>query len=216
MLSFLVRPMKRTSQAHVNPLVLDNGRGSLYFHHPPKDATDTDPGYFMTATVPPREVKELPEKGSTVYPEQKSSTIIPPPHFHWRQAETFTVREGSFLGQVSGRQTIVTPTSSSTGAIKGDEPEGTIVIPAGAFHTFSNASATENLVVDVKLSPAGTSDGKQDERFFRNAYGALNDYVREKRPLSLPHVMLLLYSADTAVGLPGPEWLMRPIARFIT
>ena len=53
-----------------------------------------------------------------------------------------------------------------------------VLIQRGDYHTFANASTEEILVVDVRLEP---DNRLRDERFFRDAYGYLDDVTRSGR-----------------------------------
>jgi mannose-6-phosphate isomerase-like protein (cupin superfamily) len=200
MLAFLnqLQSFVRTTNSSQNPLILDGGRASLEFFR-----LGSTPN-FMRATIPKRLPCEMPIKtdadvDSLNFPPQKSSTIIPPLHWHANQDETFTVISGSMLAHISS-------TSKLVGA--GEH----IFIRRGYYHTFSNPSASEDLVMDVKLSP---DNRLRDERFFRNAYGYLNDVTRTGKVPSPFQALLFLWSADVKPTLPGPTVIMKPLARVL-
>ena len=155
----------------------------------------------MRATIPERLPTEMPTKADTElrpldYPQQKSSTIVPPLHWHANQDEAFTVISGSMLASISSSCKLV--------GIGED-----VFICRGDYHTFSNASASEDLVVDVQLSP---DNRLRDERFFRNAYGYLEDVTRAGKAPSPFQALLFLWSADIIPALPGPTMIMKPLA----
>lgn len=196
MLSFLnqLKSFTRTSNSRQNPMLLDGGKASLSFTRSPKVSP-----FFMRATIPPRLSSEMPRARSVSFPPQKSSKIIPPPHWHALQDEIFRVVTGRMVATIAGRETVV-------GA---DE---CVHIPRGDYHTFANASDSESLVVDVKLDP---DNRLRDERFFRNAYGYLDDVTAAGRSPSPFQTLLFLWSADIIPAIPGPKWLMAPLSRFL-
>ena len=153
----------------------------------------------MRATILPRLSSEMPLNYEASFPHQKSSNIIPPPHWHALQDETFHVVSGRMVVTVSGRQKVV-------GA------ENSVYIPQCEYHTFANASTNESLIVDVKLKP---DNRLRDERFFRNAYGYLDDVTRSGRSPSPFQALLFLWSADVIPAFPGPKLVMAPLSKFL-
>ena len=103
------------------------------------------------------------------------------------------------VASVSGRQYVA-------------EEESEVFIRRGEHHTFANASSDVELVVDVKLNPDNRA---RDERFFRNAYGYLDDCTRAGKNPSPFQALLFLWSADIIPALSGPKFIMAPVARFI-
>lgn len=200
MLPFLnqLRSFQRTPNSSQNPLILDGGRASLEFFR-----SGSTPS-FMRATMPKRLTSEMPVKTDTdhqslEYPQQKSSTLVPPLHWHSKQDETFIVVSGRMLATVSGQQRIA-----------GVSEE--VFIQRCHYHTFSNASSDSDLVVDVKLNP---DNRLRDERFFRNAYGYLDDITKAGESPSPFQALLFLWSADVIPALPGPKFIMAPLSTLI-
>ena len=106
---------------------------------------------------------------------------------------------GKMVATVSGRQSVLG---------EGED----VLIPRGFVHTFANASAEHDLVVDVKLDPDNRA---RDERFFRNGYGYLDDCARAGVTPPIPQAMLMLYSADIIPAMPGPRVIMRVIETWV-
>lgn len=111
------------------------------------------------------------------------------------QTEHFHVRSGAgnfYLG--------LSPEPYATAsAAPGADPK--VVIPVGRYHRFENASKTEDLVVDIQLTPE-SYEGEQ--RFFRNFFGYLDDCKNAKTEPSLFQLMVFLAGADTPLALPLP------------
>ena len=188
-----LRSFTRTSKSAQNPMILDGGRALLEFTR-----TKSSPN-FMRATVPQRLESEMQMKGSLSFPQQRSSNLIPPLHWHALQDETFSVVSGHMVATVSGKQNVHV------------EGESTL-IPRGQYHTFANASDSVPLVIDVQLTP---DNRLRDERFFRNAYGYLDDVTKAGKQPSPFQGLLFLWSADIIPALSGPQWLMAPLGKFL-
>ncbi|KAH6716714.1 hypothetical protein BKA61DRAFT_309669 [Leptodontidium sp. MPI-SDFR-AT-0119] len=181
MLSFLrATAPPRTNNATNNPIIYEGGLSSMKFHAPGSQ-------FIMTHQLPP----VSPKNGTTI--------IQPPFHFHIYQTEYFNLRSGTghlYLG--------IDPKPFITLSDKPDAPR-TASIPAGRYHRFENASKTEDLVVDVHLTP---EDYENEQRFFRNFFGYLDDCKKAKTEPSLFQLLVFLHSADTPLALPLPnEWL---------
>lgn len=210
MLSFLVSPTPRTKTVIQNPIVFEGGRSELYFY-----GKDESSEFVMRATTPPQPSQAELNAGASM----DNTLINPPHHFHLFQDETFAVRKGTIQVLLDGRRSTA-------------EAGERVVIPAGVYHWFSNASATDDLVVDVGLRGAPGDTRDRDERFFRNLYSYLEDCnrcggeecvkkggVATGGPSTAPNplqMMMFLESADVAVALPGvPKWLGMPLGRGI-
>ncbi|KAK8244872.1 hypothetical protein HDK77DRAFT_375363 [Phyllosticta capitalensis] len=181
MLSFC-RPSipPRTKNADKNLIFYENGKSSVHFHAP-------DSGYIMTHTIPP------------TTPEDGASIIQPPFHYHISQNEYFRLQSGTgvFFKGIDPKP--FAKLSDQPGAPK------TASVPAGRYHRFENASTDENLVVDIQLDPEAYEN---EQRFFRNFFGYLDDCKRTKTNPSLFQLMVFLHSADTPLALPLPnEWV---------
>jgi hypothetical protein len=69
----------------------------------------------------------------------------------------------------------------------------------------------EDLVVDVNLTP---ETYEEEQRFFRNFFGYLDDCKKAKTAPSLFQLLVFLHRADTPLALPMPtEWLGRVVSR---
>ncbi|KAF2418022.1 hypothetical protein EJ08DRAFT_599684 [Tothia fuscella] len=183
MLSFLSAQTPRTKVAHLNTIHFDNDTSSIEFKSP----TDR---YLVINRWPP-----APSKEQTV-PGQAECALSPPPHWHYYQNETFHVISGTGRFMLEGE---------CIDAIEGE----TVTIPAGAFHTFCNASMEEGLEVEFALEP-GTRE--RDERFFRNLQTYRDDTRKAGMQPSLPQLLLFLRSADVLLALPGPKFIAQPLA----
>lgn len=83
-------------------------------------------------------------------------------------------------------------------------PDGkrTASIAAGRYHRFENASKEEDLVVDIHLDP---ENYENEQKFFRNFFGYLDDCKSSKTAPSFFQLMVFLHSADTPLALPLPH-----------
>ena len=170
----------RTDNASKNPIIFEDGRSSVHFR-------GSDSEYAMTHTIPP------------TTPEHGASILQPPFHYHITQTEYFRVvsGEGEFWKGV-GSEPWTTLSSDP-------RKQSTASVPPRTYHKFENASKTESLVVDVRLDP---EDYKNEERFFRNFFGYLDDCRKTKTAPSLFQLMVFLHAADTPLALPLlNEWL---------
>lgn len=190
MLSFLrAADPPRTNNTANNPIRYDDGRSSVTFRAPGSE-------YIMTHRIPP------------TTQEHGLSIVAPPHHYHIYQDEYFHVQSGigNFyrgfdkepFAVLSGQ-----PGAQSTSGVK-----------AGVFHKFENASQTDDLVVDIHLTP---ETYENEQRFFRNFFGYLDDCRRTKRAPNLFQLLVMLDSADTPVAVPMPfDWLARLASRALT
>ncbi|KAF7186582.1 hypothetical protein HII31_12140 [Pseudocercospora fuligena] len=78
------------------------------------------------------------------------------------------------------------------------------------YHRFENASKTETLKINIQLDP---EDYENEQRFFRNFFGYLNDCKRAKVSPSIFQLFVFLHSADTPLAIPLPGFI--PGAEFI-
>jgi len=133
-------------------------------------------------------------------------TIIQPPfHYHIHQSERFYIQ--------SGKGKFFKGLDPSGFYLSGDgQHPRTAIIPAGRYHRFENASQSENLVVDIQLDPESYEN---EQRFFRNFFGYLDDCKNAGQAPSLFQLMVFLHSADTPLALPLPfEWLGVLVSRI--
>jgi mannose-6-phosphate isomerase-like protein (cupin superfamily) len=160
MLSFLrsAQPARTNNTAN-NPIKYDSGRSSVTFAKPNSD-------YIMTHRIPP----------STK--EHGVSIVAPPFHYHIHQDEFFRLQ--------SGKGNFYRGIGKEPFAVLSDEAGGqrTASIKAGRYHRFENASKTEDLVVDIHLSPEFY---EAEQRFFRNFFGYLDDCREAGRAPSFFH-----------------------------
>ncbi|PPJ57072.1 hypothetical protein CBER1_00550 [Cercospora berteroae] len=177
MISFLRAPHPpKTNQASTDFTVYENGASSVQYH--PKGSKHT-----MTHTLPPR----LPD-------EQEPSIIQPPFHYHIYQKETFHAIQGTanlFFG--------LDPLPHAV--LKASGPKTTVTLPPKRYHRFENASATEELKINISLDP---EDYENESRFFRNFFGYLNDCKRAKQAPSIFQLFVFLWSIDVPLAIPMP------------
>ncbi|KAF9880248.1 hypothetical protein CkaCkLH20_02202 [Colletotrichum karsti] len=177
MLSFLraAHPV-RTNNAANNPIPYEQGRSSVTFSAPGSE-------YIMTHRIPPTSK------------ENGVSIIQPPFHYHIYQDEFFRVK--------SGKGNFFRDTDPKPFATLSDEPNGqaTASVKAGTYHRFENATETEDLVVDIHLTPESYEN---EQRFFRNFFGYLDDCKRAGTEPSIFQLFVFLHSADTPLAVPIP------------
>lgn len=145
MFSFLATQVPRTKIAHLNTIPFDDGRSSIEFKSPSDK-------YLVINRWPPASSDE------ETIPGQAKCALSPPLHWHHYQKETFHVLSGIGKFWVEGKDVLVG---------KG----GIVEIPPITFHTFCNASKTEELVVEFTLQP---STRERDEAFFSEYYSSFS------------------------------------------
>ncbi|KAH7320679.1 hypothetical protein B0I35DRAFT_427592 [Stachybotrys elegans] len=187
MLSFLrASDPPRTKTADETTTVFENGRSSVQFAAPGSE-------YIMTQRIPP------------TTKEHGASLLQPPFHYHLYQDEHFRVQSGRasfFTGLGPDPAVVLSPDGVTTTSVK-----------AGTYHRFENASATEDLVLDIKLTP---ETYEQEQRFFRNFFSYLDDCTKTKTPPSIFQLLVFLHGADTPLVIPLPvEWLGRMLSRIL-
>lgn len=190
MLSFLrASNPAPTANATNNPIKYDDGRSSVTFRSPGSE-------FIMTHRIPP------------TTKEHGVSIVAPPHHYHIYQDETFRVQSGIGHFYRGFDTEPFVELSSQPGA------QTTAGVSAGVFHKFENASKTEDLVVDIHLTP---ETYENEQRFFRNFFGYLDDCRASKRAPNLFQLLVMLNSADTPVAVPTPWlWLSRFLSRLLT
>ncbi|KAJ5810671.1 uncharacterized protein N7503_002889 [Penicillium pulvis] len=125
----------------------------------------------------------------------KNIALRPPLHWHRNQTETFHVISGSAKFIYEGQEIIKTSGQ-------------TMLIPIKTFHTFCNASAENELVIEFVLEPKWK---ERDEAFFRNVQSYRDDCRKAGLSRSLPQVLLFNWAGGVVLALPGP----RILARFL-
>lgn len=78
----------------------------------------------------------------------------------------------------------------------------TATLGPNRYHRFENASSTEDLVMNIQLDP---EDAENEERFFRNFFGYLDDCKLAKVEPSVFQLFVFLHSADTPLAVPMPN-----------
>lgn len=139
--------------------------------------------------------------------EHGVSIVAPPFHYHIYQDEFFRLQ--------SGKGNFYRGVGKEPFAVLSDETDGqrTASIKAGRYHRFENASETEDLVVDIHLSPESY---EAEQRFFRNFFGYLDDCREAGRPPSFFQLMVFLHDGDTPLAVPLPwEWLGKVASRLL-
>ncbi|EXJ79533.1 hypothetical protein A1O3_07812 [Capronia epimyces CBS 606.96] len=187
MFAFLRAPLPpRTNNAANNPIIYEKGLSSVKFHAP-------ESKYVMTHQIPPT--------GG----ENGDSVITPPFHYHIYQDEYFYLQKGTAI--------IFRGLDPNPFATLSEDGQRTATIPAGRYHRFENASKTDDLVIDIHLTPESYEN---EQRFFRNFFGYLDDCKSAKTAPSFFQLMVFLHSADTPLALPLPtEWIGRIASRIL-
>lgn len=139
MLSFLTRHPPRTRVAHLQRILFDEGRSLIEF----KPSSDR---YLVINRLPPTQQSSADDNE----PCPPNCALAPPVHWHSAQDETFHVLEGQARFFVNGQAHTATP--------------GEVVhIPQQVYHTFRNASESQDLLIEFMLEPQSR---KRDEAFF--------------------------------------------------
>ncbi|KAL0945033.1 uncharacterized protein CTRU02_202920 [Colletotrichum truncatum] len=189
MLSFLRSPLPpRTNNAANNPVLYERGKSSVTFSAPGSE-------YIMTHRIPPTSR------------ENGVSIIQPPFHYHIYQDEFFRIQsgKGNFYRGVEPKP--FTTLSNAPG-----HPT-TASVKAGTYHRFENATDTEDLVVDIHLTPESYEN---EQRFFRNFFGYLDDCKSAGTEPSIFQLFVFLHSADTPLAVPIPwQFLGRVVSRIL-
>lgn len=144
---------------------------------------------MMTHTLPP----------TSTHATGGPSIIQPPFHYHIYQTEHFQV--------LSGTANVYFGLSPKPFAVLSSKEGGrsTATLVPNRYHRFENASQTEELSINIQLDP---EDYENEERFFRNFFGYLDDCKRCKMEPSIFQLFVFLCSADTPLAIPMPfEWL---------
>lgn len=190
MLSFLrTASPARTVNAANNPVTYEDGRSSVEFRAPGSE-------YSMTHRLPPATAEGV------------ASIVTPPLHYHIYQEEKFCVRSGvgRFYRGFGGE-----PFAVLSG---GEGASSRATVPPGVFHKFENASETDDLVVDVHLTP---EEYEREQRFFRNLFGYLDDCRASQTAPNPFQLLAMLHAADTPIAVPTPwDWLSRLLSRLVT
>ncbi|KAF6802137.1 hypothetical protein CSOJ01_11792 [Colletotrichum sojae] len=187
MLSF-ARPAlpPRTKKAAENPVTYEQGTSSVTFSGPGSE-------YIMTHRIPPTSK------------ESGASVLQPPFHYHIYQDEFFRVRSGTgnFYRGTDPKPFVLT-----------DEPGGQAAasVKAGTYHRFENATETKGLVVDIHLTPESYDN---EEQFFRNFFGYLDDCKTAKTAPSIFQLFVFLNSADTPLAVPLPSEALGRAASWV-
>ncbi|CAG8955680.1 hypothetical protein HYFRA_00010945 [Hymenoscyphus fraxineus] len=152
--------------------------------------------YFVTHTIP-----------------NKKSFLNPPTHLHLFQTEDFLVEKGTGIFY---QPTASNPAHRKVVKTAGDPP---VHLPMGTYHRFENASDSEELVVKLRIDPPG-SNAVNEEQFFRNFLGYLEDCRIHGSEPSIFQLELFLYTVDVSLAIPCPgsdgvKWWVSRIVMFI-
>ncbi|CAK4031899.1 -like cupin [Lecanosticta acicola] len=183
MLSFLRAPHPpRTNNADRDTVYYENGTSSVAYHR--KDRPGGD--YMMTHSFPP------------AHPQNGPSIIQPPFHWHISQTEKFFVSQGTaHMYYGLGSKPYATLSSHPTPGSK-----RSVTLPPFRYHRFANASSTEELRMNIQLDP---EDYENEQRFFRNFFGYLDDCKRSRTAPSIFQLFVFLHSADVPLAIPLPN-----------
>lgn len=189
MLSLRAPHPPRTNNASKDLIIYENGTSSVQYHRKDSD-------YIMTHTIPPTDPKDGP------------SIIQPPFHLHIHQTEKFQVIQGTahmFFGL--DKKPIMT--------LSAKDGKSSAVLGPCRYHRFENASSTEDLKINIQLDP---EDYENEQRFFRNFFGYLDDCKQNKTSPSIFQLFVFLHSADTPLAVPmlfGMETLGVYVSRVL-
>ena len=131
-------------------------------------------------------------------PDDKNLTR-PPYHWHWRQMEHFTIRQGAMLFTMEGK------------SFRWTAADGVLDIPIGLRHTFkTDPDCQETVIFQITADPE--EENGMSERFFRNIYAYIDDCDKAKVAPSLVQLLMFLDSAEVSLGLPGPRVIANPLS----
>lgn len=177
---------KRTKVSHLTTFTMEGGRSSVSFRNDP-DLASTQTS--IAFTLPPRLPGDNP---------RDNSIMIPPIHAHPNQEEIFQVVKGTAIFHFANNVKVVKSAGSEQ------------IIPRGDYHTFTNHSTTEPMMLEAWYAPP---DLAREERFFRNLCGYLNDVtaggISMMESASTPQLALFAWEDDTPICAPGKHTLSR-------
>ncbi|CUS15540.1 unnamed protein product [Tuber aestivum] len=128
----------------------------------------------------------------------------PPYHYHLRQYETFTVESGSLLVTVDEQKSEVRTGESVT-------------VQPGQYHTFRNASESEDLQILIELPRLGGNVGMFEEKFLRNSFSYGMDCKRDGNVGEPSPWQMLLFLWDAEIFLAFPiKGVPRKIQRGVS
>lgn len=112
--------------------------------------------------------------------------------------------------------------SKPSAMLSSSSDRSTATLGPNRYHRFENASSTEDLRIDIQLDP---EDYDNEERFFRNFFGYLDDCKRSKVEPSVFQLFVFLHSADTPLAVPMPfglegvgiwvSWVLMVVVAFV-
>lgn len=187
MLSILRAPTPpRRNTASLTTISYEDGKSSQTFYSP------NEP-YLMLHVI-----------------SNNKSFLNPPLHLHLYQKEDFLVESGTGIWY---QPTAKNPAQRRVVKTAGDPP---ISLPEGTCHRFENASATEPLVVKIRVNPPALNAVKE-EQFFRNFFGYLDDCRVNGTEPSIFQLELFLCTADVplAIPCPGPDAVKWWVSRIV-
>ena len=189
MLSFLTQPFQRTTTSKEHPLVTNNG-ATLTEFLPPKSSKDS---FNMRLSFNHAKLLKQKQQGITPF-------IKPVYHWHWNQSEIFQIEKGAALLTLDGKTRRVTAA------------DGSIVVPAGTYHTYDMDFSTGEDMSFVVWSPE--EDGVE-ELFFRNFFSYLEDCQRNGVRPSVFQVLLFFHTYEVSFALPSlPKWLAKMMSKW--
>lgn len=176
---------QRTNTASQARVSYEDGKSWQQFY--PPGSTE----YFVRHNIPP------------------GSMFNPPLHLHLFQTERFKCVKGTGIWY---QPTHPDGESKHKTVMRAGDPP--IIMQAGLFHRFENASTDEDLVVDIGLDPE-SQNSEMEHRFFRNFFGYLEDCRAQGTGPSLFQLELFLWTVDgpLAIPVPGPNWLKWWVSR---
>ena len=191
MLSCLVHSFPRSETIAQHPLQTDGGARITEFLPPDHEHDE----FRVRQTV-------LKKKLDKFKATQGDSAKSPPLcHWHLHKDEYFYVEKGSILLKIDGEDHIITA------------KDRVIEIKAGVYHSFDiDPNSNEDLVWVAYVEP---EDGLT-EKFFRNAFGYLDDCQNKRITPNLFQLLVFLYHDGTFVALPRlPKFLGKWLSRWV-
>jgi mannose-6-phosphate isomerase-like protein (cupin superfamily) len=145
MLSFLATHPPRTQVSSLPRLTFDDGASWIEFCSPYSR-------FLVRNHWPPASAGSSIGFNSRIEPPFKPQCSLHPPlHWHRFQSETFHVLKGTAKFSVDGKEIVI-----------GEGSE--VTVPRAAFHSFCNASSSEEMEIEFVLTPKWR---KRDEAYFR-------------------------------------------------
>lgn len=142
------------------------------------------------------------------------SFLNPPLHYHISQHETFQVVSGVGVFYMPYHPNPAMRTVRVSGEVADPELRK-VHIPIGYFHRLQNPDPEVPLVLNVRFDVASYAN---EESFFRNFFGYIEDCNKSKVSPSVFQLCIWLHAVGAPLGvpIPGPQWFKRAVSRALT